>query len=360
MPWRFDLGFSLNAVRAPLKTPRFGPHWFLGLHWFSVACALMVSLMATLHPTPAFAFSGLSEFCDAPRTLSATQNDRLLGFAALIRQALATQDPGPLQNQQPAAALISRSGLDLTWLGQRYSHAGWATALSDPSGASYTAVESVGWEVRQLYYDCQDHRPRLFDQGLSAFVKGTHNPDLGFVSLVWLPPEASSVLAKHVVNKALSLVLLGDTYSANAYPFSERYQNCNQWALEILAAALANEEKPLEDQASRRSQAQAWLAAHGYQPSTVRLHFPPLVWLSNASPWLHSDDHPPSDLALSQFSVSLPESLEAFVHAQWPSAQRMELCHKGDLAVIHRGWSSLSADCQAGANDAVLSLSQAF
>jgi len=318
----------------------------------------MACLMGTFYPTPAFAFSGSSEFCDAPRTLSATQNDRLLGFANLVRAELT--ESAPPQNHAQAVALISRSGLDLSWLGQRYSHAGWAKALTEPSGASDPAVESVGWEVRQLYYDCQDHRPRLFDQGLSAFVKGTHNPDLGFVSWVWLPPDASSVLANYVVNKALALALLGDTYSANAYPFSERYQNCNQWALEILAAALANEEEGLEDQARRRFQAQAWLQAHGYQPSTVRLHFPPLVWLSNGSPWLHSDDHPPSDLALSQFSVSLPESLEAFVHAQWPSAQRMELCHKGDLAVIHRGWSPLSADCQPGVNDAVLSLSQAF
>jgi len=99
----------------------------------------MACLMGTFYPTPAFAFSGSSEFCDAPRTLSATQNDRLLGFANLVRAELT--ESAPPQNHAQAVALISRSGLDLSWLGQRYSHAGWAKALTDPSGASDPAVE---------------------------------------------------------------------------------------------------------------------------------------------------------------------------------------------------------------------------
>ena len=34
-----------------------------------------------------------------------------------------------------------------------------------------------------------------------------------------------------------ALALLGREYSANAYPFSPRYQNCNQWVAELLATA---------------------------------------------------------------------------------------------------------------------------
>ena len=268
-----------------------------------------------------------SEFCDDPPALNAVQSDHLLSFASLVRNQL---DRHP-QN----LALISRSGLNLALIGQRYSHSGWTQHLDEPNSA---------WEVRQLYYACQDQRPRLFDQGLSAFVKGTHDPDLGFVSLVWLPLGASAVVTPRIVDKPTALAMLGTDYSANAYPFSERYQNCNQWTLEMLA--------PFEN----RAQAQAWLQAQHYTPSRINLYMPPLLWFSQLSPWLHTDDHPDSDWDKAQFSVSLPESLEAFVHQQWPSAERVELCHTRSHMVIHTGWTSVADDCQAGPGDTVVSL----
>ena len=284
--------------------------------------------------------SGSSEFCDDGPALSAAQNDRLLHFAAIVREQLEQHR----QDQAPPLALVSRSGLDLSLLGQRYSHSGWVQIT-----APEPEVAGV-WEVRQLYYACQDQGPRLFDQGLSSFVKGTHDPDLGFVSLVWLPPEASAALAPQVADKASALALLGNQYSANAYPFSERYQNCNQWTLEMLAT--------VEGPVPNRAQAQAWLRARDYHPTEIQLHWPPLLWLSQLSPWLHSDDHPDSDLDQSQFSVSLPESLESFVRQLWPQAQRMELCHHLTQIVIHVGWTPLSEGCQAGPGDTTLDLAQ--
>jgi hypothetical protein len=57
-------------------------------------------------------------------------------------------------------------------------------------------------------------------------------------------------------------------YNLVAYPFATRYQNSNQWLLETLAGALA--ERPI----GSRGEAQAWLRASGFQPST--LHLPAL------------------------------------------------------------------------------------
>jgi hypothetical protein len=293
--------------------------------WLLLGWAMWLSASAASAQAAVWADS--SEFCDHPPALSATQNDQLLSFAAQVRAQLAAH-PGPI-------ALVSRSGLNLDLLGQRYSHSGWAL---------HPDQETPVWEVRQLYYACQDQRPRLFDQGLSAFIKGTHDPELGFVSLVWLPADASATLAQRVAHKPTALALLGAQYSANAYPFSERYQNCNQWALEMLAPA------------ENRGQAQAWLQAQQYEPSQIQLHFTPILWLSQLSPWLHGDDHPNSDWEHTRFSLSLPESLEAFVHQQWPTAQRVELCHRADRMVVHPGWSPLSADCQAGPGDTLIHL----
>jgi hypothetical protein len=53
-------------------------------------------------------------------------------------------------------------------------------------------------------------------------------------------------------------------YNMVAYPWSQRYQQSNQWALETLAMAM-------DPNAMARDRAQAWLQLHGYQPTTLRL-----------------------------------------------------------------------------------------
>ena len=51
------------------------------------------------------------------------------------------------------------------------------------------------------------------------------------------PAECRSALERAARDNRQALSLLGATYSANAYPFSLQYQNCNQWVAEMLAAA---------------------------------------------------------------------------------------------------------------------------
>jgi hypothetical protein len=51
-----------------------------------------------------------------------------------------------------------------------------------------------------------------------------------------------------------------------AHPFSTKYQNSNQWALETIAAALAN-----DVQVSNREQAQSWLKYANYRATTLEI-----------------------------------------------------------------------------------------
>jgi len=124
-------------------------------------------------------------------------------------------------------ALIARSGLDLSRFGVRYSHAGF----------SLRASENTPWSVRQLYYACDEQKPRIFDQGMSGFLLGTDNPAVGYVSIVFLPTDEAAELEHAALDNRQALRLLSPTYSANAYPFSVRYQNCNQWVMELIASA---------------------------------------------------------------------------------------------------------------------------
>lgn len=300
--------------------------------WLLWAVALVV---------PAAAQADSLRFCDrAAPTLSAGQQDQLLRFGAAVK--------AELERGGQAMALVSRSGLDLGLFGQRYSHAGISLQAS-PNGP---------WSVRQLYYACDEGRPRIFDQGIAGFLMGTQDPSVGYVSMVFLPDEASATLARAALSRPQALQLLAATYSANAYPFSARYQNCNQWVMELMAAAWGGVvlDAPLaEGDEPPRVQAQRWLRAQGYEPTTFT-PWRPLVWLSGLSPWLHRDDHPDEDRANAVFRVSMPASIETFARARWPGAMRVEMCHAGPRVVLRRGWAPIAEGCVPEAGDEVVEL----
>lgn len=260
-----------------------------------------------------------SEFCSAQPNLSAQEKDRLFQFSAFIQ--------AELKASGARLALISRSGLDLGRFGHRYSHAGLSLQHNPASP----------WAVRQLYYACDEGQPRIFDQGLAAFVLGTANASLGFVSVVLLPEPAQQLLEQQALRPQAALQLLGSRYSANAYAFAERYQNCNQWVAELMAMAWGGPP-------NTRQAAQQWLQQSGYQPSVFEVGLP-LWWLSSWIPWVHHDDHPEADLRLRRFQVSMPVSLEAFVRLQWPQAERLQFCHNAQHMLVRRSWEDLEKDC---------------
>jgi len=273
-------------------------------------------------------------YCDGTEPLSARQQDRLLQFAAVARRELEASGHD--------VALIARSGIDLSRFGIRYSHA----------GVSLKGSANAPWSVRQLYFSCDEGRPRLYDQGLAGFLLATDDASLGYVSLVWVPREQAAALERAVLDNARALRLLAADYSANAYPYSVRYQNCNQWVVEMLAAAWSD----LPDGDTLRVHAQAWLADRRYEPATVDVGSHWLMLAGRLVPWLHYDDHPEADRAALRVRTSLPVSIEAFVREQVPGAQRIELCHDERQVVIRRGWEPLGAGCVPGPDDRVVAL----
>ena len=301
-----------------------------------LARAGALALLLGLWPWAACHASAM-RYCDEPAALSAEQKDRLFRFGAIVKAAL--DDSGQ------SVALIARSGLDLGRFGMRYSHA----------GLSLKASLNTAWSVRQLYYACDENKPRVFDQGMAGFLLGLNDPAAGYISVVLLPTPQAAALEAAVLDNRQALQALGTSYSANAYPFSLRYQNCNQWLIEMLATAWGR----LGDAGSTeamRAQAQHWLMNQGYRPSVFDVGFGPLMWLVSLIPWLHNDDHPPADLEQGVYRVSMPASIEAFVQATVPGAVRIEFCYAGRRVVVHRGWDSIAEGCLPGAQDTVIAL----
>ncbi|MBA3599238.1 MAG: DUF2145 domain-containing protein [Methylibium sp.] len=285
--------------------------------------------------------SDASRFCDRESPLSAPQQDRLLRFAAIVRQELDASGH--------SVALVARSGLDLARFGLRYSHA----------GVSLKASANGPWSVRQLYYACDEARPRLYDQGMAGFLFGTDDPSIGFVSIVLLPPPEAAALERTALDKALALRLLAGRYSANAHPYSLRFQNCNQWVMELLATAWGatdrvNATDIAGDADGPRERAQRWLMAQGYAPRPVQVGSQALMFAANFIPWVHVADHPEEDRFALQFRTSTPGSIEAFVRERVPGAERIELCHDERQVVIRRGWEPLADGCRRGDGDRVV------
>jgi hypothetical protein len=105
-----------------------------------------------------------------------------------------------------------------------------------------------------------------------------------------------------------------------------------------------------------REAAQRWLAAGGYAPHPVEVGSRALMFAAAFVPWLRSDDHPEDDLQRLRFRTSLPASIEAFVRARWPQAERIELCHAESRVVLRRGWTPIEAGCVPAAGDRVIAL----
>lgn len=296
----------------------------------ATACLLAAALGAACLPAQA----GAARFCDRAGDLTAGRQDRMLRVADVIRQLL---EPSGRR-----VALISRSGLDLQRFGIRYSHAGLGLQ-ANPRGA---------WAVRQLYYACDESRPRLYDQGLAGFLLGNDDPNVGFISIVTLPEAEGGPVERTALSPPQALDILAATYSANAYAFSTRYQNCNQWVMELLASAWGG--LPAGPQV--RHDAQHWLRTQGYEPTAVPLGSHAIAFAAHFVPLIHVQDHPPDDLHALTMHISMPTSIEAFVRKHVPQAERIELCHTEHRIVVRRGWTPIGATCEAGVGDEVVGL----
>ncbi len=279
-------------------------------------------------------WAGSLNYCQGQVEPGAAVQDRLIQVAAVVKDEL--------DRSGQTMALVARSGLALQRFDHRYSHA----------GVSLKTSPHAPWSVRQLYYACDEQRPRIFDQGMSGFVLGANDPAEGYVSIVLLPAEAAHTLEHAALNETQALRLLGATYSANAYAFGQRYQNCNQWLIELMASAWG----ALESTMDARGQAQQWLQTEGYAPSIFDLGWRPLAWLANWLPWLHTDDHPTTKLADAQFMVTMPQSIKAFVHRRMPDAKHIELCYTAQHIVVHHGWEPIAPQCTPAPGDRVVPL----
>jgi len=197
--------------------------------------------------------------------------------ALAVRRAmeLAEHTATRLAQSGASVVVIARAGQDLSEYGLRYSHLGFAYREGEGNGAV--------WRVVHKLNQCATARASIYRQGLGEFFLD----DLWQyeAAIVVLTPQAQAHLRSLLVDNVAVARLDTPAYSMVAYPWSDRYQQSNQWALETLALA----EDPA---AATRERAQAWLRLHGYEPTTLHLSAFRRLGARMLSANVAFDDHP--------------------------------------------------------------------
>ena len=164
--------------------------------------------------------------------------------------ALAEHTAQQLDRSGAQVVLLARVGQDLTEYHLRYSHLGFAYR------------DGERWRVVHKLNQCGTANGSVYRQGLGEFFLD----DLyQYEAAIVVPqPEVQAKLLPALKDNARLAQLNTPAYSVVAYPWSQRYQQSNQWAIETLAMTQ-------EPGARTRERAQAWLQLKDYQPTTLRI-----------------------------------------------------------------------------------------
>jgi hypothetical protein len=255
------------------------------------AAALAMCIACTFGATePAFA----GQTCE-PWT--PTADEAVKGFT------LAKKTRDALDASGAEVALVARAGQDLTKYHLRYSH--MALAWRDHPDGRWTVVHELN--------DCGTATSALYDQGLGNFF---FDAPFRYEAVLVIPDGRTQRALATLLAGRMPQAMHEDRYNVVAYPFSTRYQNSNQWLLELLAVALADD--PLVDD---RDSAQGWLRTNGFRPTTLDIPAPTRLGARISRANVAFDDHPFDRRMAGQIDVVTVESVIAFVRARQPDAR---------------------------------------
>ena len=216
--------------------------------------------------------------------------------------ALAYKVQQQLEAQGARVAVIGRVGRDLSQYGLRYSHIG--LAMRDEAGARWLVVHELN--------RCGRTDSDLYDQGLGNFFLD----DLfRYEAMILVPSVEMQDRLAAAIARGAGRRLHEPNYSLIAHPYSGKYQNSNQWLLELAAAVTAGGEQS-------RNAAHARLVADRFQPSV--LYLPPMTRLGARlfSVNTQFDDHSAEEWRSSRYQVVSAESVFAwFARADRPVGQ---------------------------------------
>ncbi len=159
-----------------------------------------------------------------------------------------------LEHSGAAMAFVARVGLNLSEFNQRFTHMG--VAVRDH-------VRNR-WQVVHLFNPCGKSQSEIMVQPLEKF----YEVDLfEYEALAVVPGQARQALLRNAfLHPVKAKALHSPAYNMIAHPFDTRFQNSNQWILEMIALGLDERQS-----VATRVQAQVWLKAQAYEPGGIRI-----------------------------------------------------------------------------------------
>ena len=200
-----------------------------------------------------------------------------------------------------SAALVARIGLNLSEFGQRYTHMG--VAVRDH-------VRST-WRVLHLFNPCGKAESEILNQPLERFFE----VDLfEYEALLLTPSYAFQAPLRNAFMSPLTAKSLHNpAYNLIAHPFNTRFQNSNQWIVEMLALANA----PVGS-VRDRSGAQAWLKAQNFEPGAIRVSNARRSAARLFSAHVSFADHTQEEYEKQSYAVVTVDSIARFVASRDP------------------------------------------
>jgi len=255
---------------------------------------LLAGLFALAIVTQAYAGSACAE---AP--LDATSVMRALELAQKSSQAL--------DQSGARVALIARVGQDLSQYHLKYSHMAfvWRPAPGQP------------WSVIHELNQCGTANSSIFDEGLGNLFLDNM---FAYQTLIVIPSAQTQERMAAILSNGQALKFHGKPYNMVAYPFSTEFQNSNQWLLETLSAAMAQDAS-----IANRSEAQAWLKLAGYRPTTLNVPMMKRLGADFFRANISFNDHPFGERMAGHIDTVTVESVVSFVARREPDVRRIEL-----------------------------------
>jgi hypothetical protein len=254
----------------------------------------VLALLALLVPWSA-AEVGAADCKLVPSTIGQVQQAVWAGTALFER----------LEATRSEVAIVARIGTDQSKRGIRYTHAGLAWR-DHPKGRWFF--------VHELNH-CGTGTSQLFDDGpVDFFLERPFRYDAWVV--VPAPELQRSIVA--LLRDGVDRDLHEPAYNAIAHPFRTRFQNSNQWLLELVALALE------PGGARTRAAAQRILERRGFEPQRVRLGFFERVGAHNMDN-VSLADHDRQELRDGGYLYVSVDSLVAFLEQQGVAEQSFEI-----------------------------------
>lgn len=219
-----------------------------------------------------------------PHAPQAANVVRSLDLAERTRQAL--------EASGAQVVLLARAGQDLSRWGLAWSHVGWAYRGEG------------GWRVVHKLNACGNAEASIYRQGLGEFfLDDPFDYRAGYAVPV---PALQAQLLPLLQDNGRAARLHQRDYSMVAYPWAQRYQQSNQWAIETLALAA----RPA---LQTRAQAQAWLQLEGYVPGLLQVDAFTRLGARVGSPNIAFDDHPDGERYAGRIRTVTADSVFAWL-----------------------------------------------